>query len=197
MVQRYSMPIDKVQGKAAHDAAAAGNPVRMGGVYRTTLAGVAAGDVVDLFLDAAGRMQTALPGTITSDADATNDNPDKTVTVPTGKQWQLISIHVYYAATGTSGNRWLRPVIKVGGTSNIVIIDPPSVITANESWCVMYMAGCGASTYEHAVANTWVMSLPVGLWLDAADTVQLTDSSGIDTNDDMAVYLNYLERDSA
>lgn len=44
-----------VAGAAAHDAAASGNPVRMAGVYRSTLPAVATGDIVDLLLDAAGR----------------------------------------------------------------------------------------------------------------------------------------------
>lgn len=44
-------------GGAAHDAAAAGNPLRVAGVYRATPAAVADGDVVDLFTDAAGRPQ--------------------------------------------------------------------------------------------------------------------------------------------
>lgn len=45
-----------IVGAAAHDAAATGNPVRIGGVYRSTLPGVATGDVVDLLVDAAGRV---------------------------------------------------------------------------------------------------------------------------------------------
>ncbi|MBI2322354.1 MAG: hypothetical protein HYU88_09805, partial [Chloroflexi bacterium] len=44
-----------VQGPAAHDAAASGNPLRVAGVYRATPPAVAAGDLVDLLADAAGR----------------------------------------------------------------------------------------------------------------------------------------------
>ena len=39
----------------AHDGVAAGNPVRMGGVYRTTLPAVAALDIADILLSAEGR----------------------------------------------------------------------------------------------------------------------------------------------
>ena len=42
-----------ISGAAAHDAAAAGNPLRVAGVYRTAIPAVAAGDIVDLLLDAA------------------------------------------------------------------------------------------------------------------------------------------------
>lgn len=45
-----------VQGQAAHDAAASGNPVRLGGVYHSAAPSVADGDVVDLLTDAAGRL---------------------------------------------------------------------------------------------------------------------------------------------
>lgn len=44
-----------VQGPAAHDAAASGNPLRVAGVYRGAPPAVADGDVVDLLVDAAGR----------------------------------------------------------------------------------------------------------------------------------------------
>lgn len=47
-----------IVGAAAHDAAAIGNPLRMGGVYRSSAPAVANGDVVDLFTDAAGRQIT-------------------------------------------------------------------------------------------------------------------------------------------
>lgn len=44
-----------VQGPAAHDAPAAGQPLRVAGVYRAAAPSVADGDVVDLLADAAGR----------------------------------------------------------------------------------------------------------------------------------------------
>lgn len=43
-------------GPASHDAAAAGAPLRAGGVYRATLPSVGDGDIVDLLADAAGRL---------------------------------------------------------------------------------------------------------------------------------------------
>jgi hypothetical protein len=197
MTMVHSESRNTVQGKAAHDAAAAGNPVRMGGVYRTTLAGVAAGDVVDLFLDAAGRMQTALPGTITADKDILANDSDKTITVPTGKQWLVICIQVYYAATSTVGNRMLRPIFGIGGETLMLIVNPPADIAAGEEWRVNWQAGGSAGTFE-VTEKTWTMPLPVGLWLDAADTIQVTDSAAIDAAaDDMQVYITVLERDSA
>lgn len=46
-----------VVGAVAHDAAAAGSPVRVGGVYRSSLPAVSAGDIVDFLMDAAGRLK--------------------------------------------------------------------------------------------------------------------------------------------
>lgn len=46
----------KIGGPVAHDAAAAGNPVRIGGVYRSTPPAVANLDIADFLLDAAGRV---------------------------------------------------------------------------------------------------------------------------------------------
>lgn len=45
-------------GAAAHDAAASGNPVQVGGVYRAADPSVADGDVASLLADIAGRLKT-------------------------------------------------------------------------------------------------------------------------------------------
>ena len=47
-----------IVGPAAHDAAAVGNPVRIGGVHRTTIPAVADLDAADFLVDAAGRLIT-------------------------------------------------------------------------------------------------------------------------------------------
>lgn len=69
-----------VQGTAAHDAAAVGNPVQVGGVYRATDPAVADGDVVSFRLNAKGEAIIQLAGsktgkqasdTITRPADTT------------------------------------------------------------------------------------------------------------------------------
>ncbi|MBU2177436.1 MAG: hypothetical protein KJ556_20280 [Gammaproteobacteria bacterium] len=44
-----------IAGGAAHDAAAAGNPMRVAGVYRSSAPAVSDGDIADLYVDAAGR----------------------------------------------------------------------------------------------------------------------------------------------
>ena len=50
-----------VGGTAAHDAAASGNPVQVGGVYRTVDPAVANGDVASLRVNAAGELIVDLP----------------------------------------------------------------------------------------------------------------------------------------
>lgn len=51
-----------VQGTAAHDAAAVGNPVQVGGVYRATDPAVADGDVASLRLNAKGEAIVSVAG---------------------------------------------------------------------------------------------------------------------------------------
>ena len=46
---------DQIEGAAAHDAPASGNPVQVGGVFRAANPAVADGDAVSLLVDAAGR----------------------------------------------------------------------------------------------------------------------------------------------
>jgi len=56
----YPLAVDtngnlQVQGAAAHDAAQAGSPVKIGGVYRSSDPAVANGDAVDLLMRPSGR----------------------------------------------------------------------------------------------------------------------------------------------
>lgn len=44
-----------IVGAAAHDAAAAGSPLRIAGVYRSSAPAVTSGDIVDMLMDAGGR----------------------------------------------------------------------------------------------------------------------------------------------
>ena len=188
----------EVQGAVAEDSAVAGAPVGVGGRYDTTLRTLDAGDRGEFAVDVNGRQEIALPGTITVDKDTTANDSDKTVTVPTGKQWLIISIHVDYAATATSGNRLLRPVFKIGGQTNMLIVSPPVDITASEFWRCTWQAGGSAATFEPAEEKTFTMPLPNNLWLDAADTVRVVDSGAVDVAaDDMNVFITVLERDSA
>lgn len=61
-----------VQGAAAHDAAASGSPVQVGGVYRATLPAVADGDAVSMLMDPAGRVQVISSDTVTYAHTAVN-----------------------------------------------------------------------------------------------------------------------------
>lgn len=82
-----------ISGAAAHDAVAAGNPLRVGGVYRTAIPAVAAGDIVDLLLDAAGRLRLAFsPDTFKIiDAVAITAGTPATVWTPaSGKKVRLL-----------------------------------------------------------------------------------------------------------
>jgi hypothetical protein len=62
-----------VGGNVAHDAADAGNPVKVAGVYRAAAPSVADGDRVDLFMDAAGRAQIRAQGEVAHDAADSGD----------------------------------------------------------------------------------------------------------------------------
>ena len=59
-----------IQGTAAHDAAAVGNPVQVGGVYRIADPAVADGDAVSLRVNAKGEVITQLSGSNIADGTA-------------------------------------------------------------------------------------------------------------------------------
>ena len=79
-----------VSGAAAHDGAAVGNPLRVGGVYRTSIPAVEAGDIL---VDAAGRLKLAFtPDTFKMiDAVAITAGTPATVWTPaSGKKVRLL-----------------------------------------------------------------------------------------------------------
>ena len=119
-----------ISGAAAHDAAAAGNPVRIGGVHRTTVPSVAANDIVDLLLDAAGRIHMAFSADTFKMIDAvaiTAGTPATVWTPASGKKVRLLgwilsssaAAALEFQDSGSAGTvRLQSPLLAAAGVHN-------------------------------------------------------------------------------
>lgn len=85
----------KIQGIAAHDAAATGNPVRIGGVYHSADPTGTDGDILDLRTNAKGELLTQLSGSNIADAQAVPSRQQNKVEIIT--LLNAVSVPVYNA----------------------------------------------------------------------------------------------------
>ena len=90
-----------VSGPVAHDAADAGNPIKIGGVYRTSIPAVAAGDIVDFLMTAEGRSHAVpwIPGasdvkTKVVAIGATSASINTAIDPTSGKKIRVISLNL-------------------------------------------------------------------------------------------------------
>ena len=184
----------QVQGPVAHDGVDAGNPVKIGAVYSETLPAVAAGDVVNVFADKDGRLQTALEGVLSLSQDAALNDNDKQATVTTGKEWKLLGFAALWAATATAGNRNVFFSIGTAGQNEFVIRMQAAVVASQTVYFVFVPGG----TEGGAVGDldTIFLGLYKDHWLPAGIIIRLRDLANIDSNDDIEFHLRYLERDA-
>lgn len=96
-------------GMAAHDAAASGNPVRLGGVYRVADPAVADGDIADIRVNAKGELITTFSGS----------NMDLRGTAATKPLATAVTIGATYWSVDTDPN---ADVIEVSNGTNWVVI---------------------------------------------------------------------------
>jgi hypothetical protein len=186
-----------VQGPAAENAAAAGNPLLMGGRYDATLRALGAGDAGAIALDVDGRIQIAHPGTLTIVQDITANDSGKSFTVPTGKQWRVMALRIELISTATAGNRRIEIRLKKADGATIWFTEAKDLQAA--SLTRDYSAGIGVPYTAFAdSAGGAKAHIPFpDTWLDAAFSVQVQDAVGVDAAaDDMDLYLTYFERDS-
>ena len=81
-----------IQGTAAHDAAAVGNPVQIGGVYRATDPAVADGDAVSLRVNAKGEAIVSVAGSKLEEQLDQSDAVDNVLTFSAN----IIAIEIYH-----------------------------------------------------------------------------------------------------
>ena len=143
-------------------------------------------------------------GTVRNYYLASTDDSDVTLTVGTGKLWNIKHIHAELACTATVGNRVLCCRM-TDGTNNLYWSPEVGNTLANQN--------CALEGYRGATYTTTAGQFPISyggntfnvvcrfplpeLWLKAGCTVRIYDRAAIDaTHDDMILNLIYIEYDA-
>lgn len=123
--------------------------------------------------------------------DSAANDSDKTITVPAGKVWQVLAVHVTNATSADVGNRQLVAVVSDGtntlGTFNAVATQAAST-TEYYNWAPQY------NTATETPAGFFHTPLPACL-LPAGGTVRVYDSAAVAASaDDMTVVVCGISR---
>jgi len=140
-------------------------------------------------------------GTLKWYYDAATNDSDKTITVPAGKVWRLLSLELDISCTATVGNRILRT--QIGNGTNVIFAgNDTTAITAAQVGAVRASAGGPQNVTTDGyvtlfggganVVSRW--NLPVEMYLPAGYTIRLWDAAAIDAAaDDIAISIHYIE----
>jgi len=125
--------------------------------------------------------------------DVTSNDAIKTFTVPTNATWQIKSIEIMYAATGTSGNRELIVFVRDSSDNQLLRLELPFYIVANNAFRIFYLPGGPLQTA--VVDNLLFYPLPVDLILGSGWDLFIQDNASVDVAaDDMLVNIIVDER---
>jgi hypothetical protein len=125
-------------------------------------------------------------GTVCLLENADANDSDKTFTVPTGEQWEVLWVYVLLATTATAGNRRLG--IRIVDASANTIGEVRAGGDQAASLTVNYQADALAIRDTAATGGVMHMPLIPGLVLPAGFGIRVFDISSIDAAaDDMTV----------
>lgn len=120
-------------------------------------------------------------------ADVTANDSDKTLTVPAGKSWRVMSVYVRLVTTATVGNRQIEVKATDGSDAELLTVRAGAVQAASATRFYNFATGVPDLT---AFRDTDALSnpLPRDLILPAGFKLRVRDKAGIDAAaDDMDV----------
>ncbi len=127
-------------------------------------------------------------------ADTTTNDSDKTLTVPAGKEWHVMSIHVSYTSSATAGNRQLE--IRFLDNDDDIMSSARARLTQAASLSYQYEFAPGLTNDTAAYDTDHITtSIPSTLVLPAGYKVRIFDNNAIaPAGDTMTVHMMILER---
>lgn len=130
--------------------------------------------------------------TLTTQRDATNNDSNKTFTVPAGRLWWLHSIYILYVSESTAGTRQIRCLFTQDGTNFSFDISAGATQAADLTRTYNFAPGVPFDT--SFTDSKLFIPIPQRLLLPAAGSIQVVDNAGIAAAaDDMTVVLTYDE----
>lgn len=177
-----------IVGPAAHDAAAAGSPLRIGGVYHSSNPAGADGDILDLLLDALGRLRVNDDWTPGLQAEESANDSDKEFAVPASTEWRVKWIWVELTSTGDAGNRQMA--IEIQDDSDDVIAQVRAGAVQAASQVRYYLFAPYASDLTAFRDTDFIMNPIPEFILPAGYDVRVFDKAAIQAAaDDMVVQM--------
>lgn len=136
--------------------------------------------------------------------DSTDNDSDKSFTVPTGKVWELKFVEAVIGTSATVGNRAVQLSIS-NGTAYVHMAAPSGSVAASNSGAFLWttdIALVGNATQRYKITDTNIAT--VGLTdyiptmiLPAGYIINVKDKAAVDAAaDDMTVVLHYVEYDA-
>ena len=122
--------------------------------------------------------------------EALND-PDKTITVPAGKSWQVLSVLLEYTADANAGNRQIELQVLDADSNLLGISDASAVQTASSTEYYHFLPGL--STPVETFATEHYLPYPGPQMLFAGDQLVFDDTADVAAGDDTAVRIAVLE----
>jgi hypothetical protein len=122
--------------------------------------------------------------------DITENDSDKTFTVPAGAEWEVLWIYVQYTSTATAGVRQLE--IQIIDNGNI-IAQWQTGVTQSEGLGYNYLFGGGIPDSLTTRDTNYITTPLMGAqFLGAGQTIRIWDNNAIDASaDDMIVRMEY------
>lgn len=158
---------------------------------------------IEVQADANGNLKTSISGSLPNQGGnwlwtplSIIDNSvgaNKVVTVPTGKQWEVLSLSAKIQTTATVGNRTVLIGIDNGTVNeDILSVQAPSVAASTFDFLALGMSYPKDTAYDSN--KRFLFPIPKTI-LNAGDHIRLKDNSTVDlVNDTITYHIRVLER---
>jgi len=185
------MLLVQASGRAAEDAAVAGNPLLTGGRYDSTNRDLDNGDVGAVALNADAQMIVDTYWRPSLQAEETENDSDKSFTVTASSLWRVKMIWVELTTTATVGNRVMSVEIQDSAADVIFRIDAGAVQAASLTRHYAFAPwNSDLTAFRGASSNLLMTPIPPDLVLPASYIVRVYDSAAVDAAaDDMVVQM--------
>ena len=115
---------------------------------------------------------------------------EKSIAIPVGEIWSIISVRIHLTPTATAGTRKLYyGITNLSGSQSMVERDLP--VTTSASTLLNYSLYAGAPESSSATNNRCSAPLPTNLLMPGTSSFNIAELSSTDSNDDMRIYVQY------
>jgi hypothetical protein len=128
-------------------------------------------------VNSAGEQMVALAGIIEQQSDVTDDDSDKTFTVPAGFMWDILSVHIKLTSTADAGNRQI--CLEITDGTNVILRIMAGIVQA-ASLIRYYNFYKGAPNLTAFINTDYLANpLPDGFVLLPGYTLRIYDKTAV------------------